>query len=88
MRFFATADEAEAAGFRACKRCKPREPVRSDVALVKRICSTSTRRTTIPTLAELSARFGVSPFHLQRTFKRITGLSPPRVRRVAARPSG
>ena len=30
----------------------------------------------VPTLAQLSQRFGVSPFHLQRTFKRLTGLSP------------
>ena len=76
VRFFATADEAEAAGFRACKRCKPREPVRSDVMLVKGICKHLDEAEAIPTLAQLSAVFGVSPFHLQRTFKRITGLSP------------
>src|SRR5262245_43421905 len=38
VRFFATPDEAEAAGFRACKRCKPRDPARADVTLVQRIC--------------------------------------------------
>lgn len=76
VRFYATPDEAEVAGFRACKRCKPREPVRSDVTLVKRICKHLDDAESIPTLAQLSSTFGVSQFHLQRTFKRITGLSP------------
>jgi AraC family transcriptional regulator of adaptative response/methylated-DNA-[protein]-cysteine methyltransferase len=30
----------------------------------------------VPTLVELSERFGLSPHHLQRTFKRIVGVSP------------
>jgi AraC family transcriptional regulator of adaptative response/methylated-DNA-[protein]-cysteine methyltransferase len=76
LRFYATADEAEAAGFRACKRCRPRDPMRTDAALVKAICRSLNARETPPTLAELSQEFGISPFHLQRTFKRVTGLSP------------
>jgi AraC family transcriptional regulator of adaptative response/methylated-DNA-[protein]-cysteine methyltransferase len=79
VRFFVTPDEAEAAGFRACKRCKPREPVRSDVTLVQRICrKLDSVDGPAPTLDALSREFGVSSFHLQRTFKRITGLSPKR----------
>jgi AraC family transcriptional regulator of adaptative response/methylated-DNA-[protein]-cysteine methyltransferase len=76
VRFFRTADEAEAAGFRACKRCRPRDPMRSDAALVKAICRTLDQREKSPTLAELSREFGVSLFHLQRTFTKVTGLSP------------
>ena len=76
VRFYATADEAEAAGFRACKRCKPRDPVRSDVALVKSISRRLDSSEDALTLADLSAEFGVSPFHLQRTFKKISGVSP------------
>src|SRR5690242_940534 len=35
--FFRTQAEAEAAGFRACLRCRPKEPVRADLALVAKI---------------------------------------------------
>jgi AraC family transcriptional regulator of adaptative response/methylated-DNA-[protein]-cysteine methyltransferase len=76
IRFFRTPDECEAAGFRACRRCKPRDPVRGDVALVKAISRRLNASDEPPTLADLSAEFGVSQFHLQRTFKRITGVSP------------
>jgi len=76
VRFFSSPARAEAAGFRACKRCRPRDPARADLALVKRICRHLDAAETIPTLAQLSTEFGLSPFHLQRTFKRVTGLSP------------
>ncbi len=76
IRFFRTPDECEAAGFRSCKRCKPRDPVRSDVALVKAISRRLDAADEKLTLGDLSAEFGVSQFHLQRTFKRITGVSP------------
>jgi AraC family transcriptional regulator of adaptative response/methylated-DNA-[protein]-cysteine methyltransferase len=76
VRFFPTADAAEAAGFRACKRCRPREPMRSDAQLVRDICRRLERADELPTLAQLSVEFGVSRFHLQRTFKKVTGLSP------------
>jgi AraC family transcriptional regulator of adaptative response/methylated-DNA-[protein]-cysteine methyltransferase len=79
VRFFAGPDEAERAGYRACKRCRPRDPVRRDASLVKEICRRLEDCTVAaPTLGELSAEFGVSQFHLQRTFKRVTGLSPRR----------
>ncbi|HYM15756.1 MAG TPA: bifunctional DNA-binding transcriptional regulator/O6-methylguanine-DNA methyltransferase Ada [Dehalococcoidia bacterium] len=77
VRFYAAASAAEAAGFRACKRCDPRGPARPDVALVRRISARiDAAGERAPTLAALSDEFGVSPFHLQRTFKRITGVSP------------
>ncbi len=79
VRFYITPDEAEEAGFRACKRCKPRDPARADVTLVQKICRDLEGSGGPPlTLAALSARHGISPFHLQRTFKRVTGLSPKR----------
>jgi AraC family transcriptional regulator of adaptative response/methylated-DNA-[protein]-cysteine methyltransferase len=76
--FFRTPDEAEAAGFRACKRCKPRDPVRSDITMVQRVCRIIDASEREPTLEALSREAGVSPFHLQRTFKKVTGLSPKR----------
>jgi AraC family transcriptional regulator of adaptative response/methylated-DNA-[protein]-cysteine methyltransferase len=76
VRFYASPDEAEGAGFRACKRCLPREPARAEVTLVKRICRLLDAADAPPSLADLSLQFSVSAFHLQRTFKRITGLTP------------
>jgi AraC family transcriptional regulator of adaptative response/methylated-DNA-[protein]-cysteine methyltransferase len=79
VSFFARPDDAETAGFRACKRCKPRDPVRGDVKLVQRVCRELEKHPDrAPTLDALSQQFGVSSFHLQRTFKRVTGLSPRR----------
>lgn len=76
VEFYATPQEAESAGYRACLRCKPRERVRSDVALIQRVCARLDAAEQPPTLASLSREFGVSAFHLQRTFKRITGITP------------
>ena len=75
VAFFATADEARAAGFRSCLRCKPdevgrdREAVAAAVKLIE-------RAEEAPSLAELSAAVGYAPHHFQRLFKRDLGLSP------------
>jgi len=77
VRFFATPAEAEAVGFRPCRRCRPRDVARPDLALVREVCrALDAAGDDAPTLAELGARFGRSPFHLQRTFKRIVGVTP------------
>lgn len=77
VEFFPTPRLAEAAGYRACKRCHPRDAGRPDLALIREVCrALDAARDAPPTLAELGARFGKSPFHLQRTFKRITGVTP------------
>ncbi len=79
VSFFAGPAAAEAAGYRACRRCHPNQPAPEDpnLALVQQICLyLAEPHDQIPTLDELSARFGLSSFHLQRTFKRIVGLSP------------
>ena len=77
VEFLPSPDDAERAGYRACKRCHPRElgtdPQR---ALIERICDRLIEGAAAPSLAALGAEFGVSPFHLQRTFKRITGVTP------------
>jgi AraC family transcriptional regulator of adaptative response/methylated-DNA-[protein]-cysteine methyltransferase len=77
VEFFATPDGAERAGYRACKRCRPREAADPQRELIGRICERLIEGDgTAPTLNELGAEFHVSPFHLQRTFKRITGVTP------------
>jgi len=76
VAFFATADEAQAAGFRPCKRCRP-DGLPRDMAIVERACAAldADPQARI-TLAQLSAAVHVSPFHLQRLFKRVVGVSP------------
>jgi len=78
VHFHATCDEAEAAGFRPCRRCKPRETgsVRDDVARVTRACRLIEAADELPTLAELSVALGLSPFHFHRLFKTTTGVTP------------
>lgn len=73
--FFDDGQEAEAAGFRACRRCRPNEIDRRQrmVARVQHLLDTVEPE---PTLRDLAADIGLSPSHLQRTFKRATGLSP------------
>lgn len=76
--FFASADEAERAGYRACRRCRPRAeaaPARN-TALVTALCRAIEQATTAPTLAMLAAQASMSPFHVQRVFKSVTGVTP------------
>lgn len=79
VKFFELPEAAERAGFRACLRCQPQRARVLDpqVELVQRICRVlNSSETQTVKLAELAAHAGVSPFHLQRTFKRVMGISP------------
>jgi AraC family transcriptional regulator of adaptative response/methylated-DNA-[protein]-cysteine methyltransferase len=75
VEFFADPRQAERAGYRACLRCKPTE-ISAQARAVIRARQLLDEAEGAMTLAELSKRVGVSPFHLQRLFKRATGLSP------------
>src|ERR1041385_7220710 len=79
VKFFDLPEAAEQAGFRACLRCKPeRARVRDpQIDLVQRVCRllNSSDGETVG-LAELASQTGLSVFHLQRTFKRVMGISP------------
>lgn len=80
VRFFGSAGEARAAGFRACKRCQPdaregggaEQRMRTAVIAACRIIDSEQ---SVPTLASLAARVGLSPTHLHRAFKRQLGLT-------------
>ena len=77
--FFASPRAAEQAHFRACRRCRPREGAGFDpqAEVVKRICGYIEANLDEPlTLAALSGHVNISPYHLQRTFKRIVGITP------------
>jgi AraC family transcriptional regulator of adaptative response/methylated-DNA-[protein]-cysteine methyltransferase len=74
--YFPTCDAAEQNGFRACRRCHPRE-VSAHAAMVTRVCRLLEADLEEPlSLAALSDKVGLSPFHLQRIFKRALGVSP------------
>lgn len=76
VAFFVQPGAAELAGFRACRRCRPLE-TDAQVTLVEQACRyLEANLNSSPTLSELSSQIGSSPFHLQRVFKRITGISP------------
>jgi len=79
VSFFALPVAAEGAGFRACRRCHPREQQRTDpqVQMVQQVCRLIEQNDgEVITLEKLSEQVGVSSFHLQRTFKNIMGMSP------------
>jgi len=77
VQFFATCGEAERAGYRACLRCVPTQADAPPVAAVKRAREyLDAHSGEAVTLAQLAEHAGLSPFHLQRTFKRLVGVTP------------
>lgn len=93
VRFFATADAAERAGFRACLRCDPRgiSPTASAARVERARRYLEAHLDDRVTLDALAHAVGGSPFHLQRMFKRFTGVTPKEyvgARRVARLKSG
>jgi AraC family transcriptional regulator of adaptative response/methylated-DNA-[protein]-cysteine methyltransferase len=78
IAFYASPEEAEAAGFRPCKRCKPDQPslLVQHAAKVTEACRLIEESEATPSLAELAAHVGVSTYHFHRMFKQTTGLTP------------
>lgn len=75
--FFDAVSEAEAAGFRACKRCDPKgKRAALTRAVVEDACAFIAAEETIPSLERLAARSGYSRFHFLRMFRDHTGLTP------------
>ena len=78
VAFHATAADAERAGFRPCKRCKPDQPSLAEqhAAMVTSACRMIEQAEAIPTLDQLAEPTGLSPFHFHRVFKAVTGVTP------------
>lgn len=78
VAYHARSADAEAAGFRACKRCQPDAPAaeRGHVSKITAACRTIESSDTAPLLADLARDAGLSPFHFHRIFKAITGVTP------------
>lgn len=78
VTFFTSPQSAEAAGFRACLRCRPQSlhisEIEQRVDQARRYLDV--RADEPITLRQLAAKVGISPFHLQRSFTRVVGLSP------------
>jgi AraC family transcriptional regulator, regulatory protein of adaptative response / methylated-DNA-[protein]-cysteine methyltransferase len=82
VAFHTTPADAERAGFRPCKRCRPTEPSRAEreAALIAQACRTIERAIEdgdeAPGLADLARQAKVSPHHFHRMFRRIAGVTP------------
>jgi AraC family transcriptional regulator of adaptative response/methylated-DNA-[protein]-cysteine methyltransferase len=77
VTFFDAPIDAERAGYRACRRCKPNQAAADPwLDRITRACVYLANVDGHPTLTTLARRFGGSPYHFQRTFKRIVGVTP------------
>jgi AraC family transcriptional regulator of adaptative response/methylated-DNA-[protein]-cysteine methyltransferase len=78
VAFHDSCADAERAGFRPCKRCKPDQAALRDrqAAKIAWICRAIEAAEESPTLAELARKAGMSPYHFHRTFKAVTGVTP------------
>ena len=80
VAFFSSVEAAEHAGFRACQRCRPNRAKSAHPAVERardyidnHIADLGDERITLELLGEES---GLSPYHLQRKFKELLGLTP------------
>jgi AraC family transcriptional regulator of adaptative response/methylated-DNA-[protein]-cysteine methyltransferase len=78
VQFHLTTGDAERAGFRACKRCRPNQPALADqrATAVRRACRLIERSDGLPALDALAKAAGLSRFYFHRVFKSVTGVTP------------
>ena len=77
VAFFATTEAAEKYGLRACLRCKPQEIKGVDPQIEKLMKACELLESEdLYSLDDLAAELDLSPYHLQRSFKEIIGVSP------------
>lgn len=82
--FYDTPEQAERAGYRPCKRCKPEDllaPMDPHIKLAQKACETMTLAALAttkqrPTLTDLAAEAGLTPSHFHRVFKKVVGVTP------------
>ncbi|KAJ5775265.1 uncharacterized protein N7511_000276 [Penicillium nucicola] len=84
VEFYDTPSQAEKAGFRACKRCRPHSGQTAtqsnpQAAVVDQACKTIRHHLVSgvkPRLRELAAQAGLTPSHFHRVFKKLVGVTP------------
>lgn len=84
VAFYSSPEAAEGAGFRPCRRCRPRgaaaDPLSAQTKLVERLCreieASLDEGDEALTLAALGHRAGANAHQVQRSFKRVMGITP------------
>lgn len=78
VRLHVTREEAETAGFRPCKRCRPDQtsPAEQHAANIAAACRLIEESEEAPHLAQLARHAGLSTSHFHRVFKTVVGLTP------------
>lgn len=80
VEFFATSLEAEAAGYRACKRCRPDLPIHSpETDKISAVCQKLRDLEPgqqVPKLEDMATLAGLTKSHFHRSFKRVMGMTP------------
>lgn len=78
ISFHGSIADAEAAGFRPCKRCQPHAPSREQqyADKVTEACRFIEDAAEMPTLDEIATHVGISSYHFHRVFKAVTGVTP------------
>ena len=76
--FHLTCADAERAGFRPCKRCRPNEAGLAErhAAAVAKACALIDEADEMPSLDALADAVGSSRYHFHRVFKAVTGVTP------------
>jgi AraC family transcriptional regulator of adaptative response/methylated-DNA-[protein]-cysteine methyltransferase len=76
--FYATPSDAEEAGFRSCRRCRPDQEALAERhrAAVAKACRLIERAEEAPNLTALAHAVGMSPYHFHKVFKMLTGVTP------------
>ena len=76
--FHLTREDAERAGFRPCKRCRPNEAGLAErhAAAVAKACSLIDAADEMPSLDALADAVGLSRYHFHRVFRAVTGVTP------------
>lgn len=78
VQFFEEPEAAEAAGYRACKRCRPADPSAATRHLraIEKACRIIVEAETMPSLQQLADAAGLSRFHFHRLFRQVVGATP------------
>lgn len=78
VRFYANCAEAEQAGFRPCRRCRPEQPSRAwhYARIVTDACRQIETAEAMPNLDDLAQAAGLSRYHFHRIFKAVAGVTP------------
>jgi AraC family transcriptional regulator of adaptative response/methylated-DNA-[protein]-cysteine methyltransferase len=78
VRFHPNPADAERAGFRPCKRCRPNEasPAERRAIAIAAACRMIESAETPPSLAQIAAAVAMSPHNFHRVFRAATGVTP------------